>query len=37
MLEKRETAEVSKTPVPQGPNGMVKARLPEVQSRLGHS
>ena len=37
MLEKREKAEVSKTPVPQDPNGMVKAKLPEVQSRLGHS
>ena len=37
MLEKREKAEVSKTPVPQDPNGMVKAKLPEVQSWLGHS
>ena len=34
MLEKREEAEVSKTSVPQGPNGMVKAPLPEVQSWL---
>jgi hypothetical protein len=37
MLEKRGEVEVSKTPVLQGPNGMVKAKLPKVQSWLGHS
>jgi hypothetical protein len=37
MLEKRGEVEVSKPPVLQGPNGMVKAKLPKVQSWLGHS